>query len=148
MTECQLRKMRVVGRAFRYRHRFFTVLLAINLALLFVHTARANSLVYSFGAWPSVYETPMYQNLANLLDQSVPPTGITRVLSPNASWSWDTSITLRLQEGNTCNEHVGVEIGWEEIKRRLLHLEEKSGRYWIARLRSEPIEFPLNQIER
>jgi hypothetical protein len=59
----------------------------------------------------------MYQRLANLLDQSVPPTGITRVLLSNASWDWDTSITLSLREGNSCNQHVGVEIGWEEIKR-------------------------------
>ena len=80
--------------------------------------SRANSFVYNVRGWPSVYETPMYQNLANLLDQSTPPTGITRVLPPNASWSWDTSITLNLQEGNTCNQHVGVEIGWEELKRR------------------------------
>ena len=59
----------------------------------------------------------MYQSLANLLDQSVPPTGITQVLLPSASWSWDTPITLTLREGNSCNQHVGVEIGWEEIKR-------------------------------
>jgi hypothetical protein len=77
-----------------------------------------NSFVYDSSGWPSVYEFPMYQSLANLLDQSVPPTGITRVLLPSASWSWDTSITLSLREGNSCNQHVGVEIGWEEIKRR------------------------------
>lgn len=80
--------------------------------------SNTNSFVYDASAWPSVYETPMYRNLAKLLDQSVPPTGITRVLPPNASWSWNTSITLNLQEGNTCNHRVGVEIGWEEIKRR------------------------------
>ncbi|HEY0729170.1 MAG TPA: hypothetical protein VGD38_13920, partial [Pyrinomonadaceae bacterium] len=80
--------------------------------------SRTGSFVYDASAWPSVYEYPMYQNLANLLEKSVPPTGITRVLPPNASWSWDTSITLNLQEGNTCNHRVGVEIGWEEIKRR------------------------------
>ena len=77
-----------------------------------------NSFVYSVSGWPSVYEFPIYQSLANLLDQSVPPTGITRVLLPSASWSWDTSITLSLREWNSCNQHVGVEIGWEEIKRR------------------------------
>lgn len=78
----------------------------------------ANSFVYQFSAWPSVYKFPMYKNLANLLDRSVPPIGITRVLLPSASWSWDTSIMLSLREGNSCNQHVGVEIGWEEIKRR------------------------------
>ena len=76
-----------------------------------------NSFVYLSSAWPSVYRFPKYQKLANLLDQKVPPTGVTRVLPPNASWSWDTSITMGLAEGNTCNQHVGVEIGWEEIKR-------------------------------
>jgi hypothetical protein len=76
-----------------------------------------NSFVYDVSGWPSVYKFPMYQSLANLLDQSVPPTGITHVLLPSASWSWDTSIMLSLREGNSCNQHVGVEIGWEEIKR-------------------------------
>ena len=145
--------------------------------------SRANSFVYSASAWPSFYRSALYQNLANLLDQTVPPAGVTRVLLPNASWSWDTSITLSLQEGNTCNQHVGVEIGWEEIKRRTaplwlrvsyemwpfnvenfksdlggilqkrwqrhgsLYLEEKSGEFWQAILTSEPIEFPLNQID-
>ena len=142
-----------------------------------------NSFVYDAGAWPSFYKTPMYQSLANLLDQRVPPTGITRVLLPSASWNWDTSIMLSLREGNSCNQHVGVEIGWEEIKRQttplwlrvsyelwpfnvenfkpnlggilqkrwkshgLLYLEEKIGRHWDARLTSEPIEFPLNQVD-
>ena len=143
-----------------------------------------NSLVYSGGGWPSVYRGPMYRNLANLLDQSVPPAELTRVLLPSTSWSWDTSITFNLQEGNSCNYQVGVEIGWEEFKRRteplwlrvsyemwpfnvenfkpnlgdilrkrwqshgLLYLEEKIGDYyWSARLTSEPIEFPLHQIE-
>ena len=78
----------------------------------------AKSFVYDFSAWPSIYKFPMYRNLANLLDQSVPPAGITQVLPSNASWSWDTSITLSLQERNSCNQHVGVEIGWEEIKKR------------------------------
>ena len=145
--------------------------------------SRANSFVYNSGGWPSIYKFPMYQNLGNLLDQSVPPTEVTRVLPSNASWSWNTSITLNLQERNSCNYRVGVEIGWEEIKRRtdplwlrlsyemwpfnvenfkpnlggilqkrwrshgLLYLEEKSGRYWQAILTSEPIEFPLNQID-
>ena len=140
-------------------------------------------LVYSAGGWPSVYKFPMYENLANLLDQSDPPAGITRVLLPGASWSWDTSVTFNLQEVNSCNYQVGVEIGWEEFKRRtdplwlrvsyemwpfnvenfkpnlggilqkrwkshgLLYLDEKSGGRWFARLSSEPIEFPLNQIE-
>ena len=76
-----------------------------------------NSFVYDSSAWPSFYKFPKYQSLANLLDQSVPPTGITRVLLPSESWGWDTSITLNLREGNSCNQHVGVEIGWEEIKR-------------------------------
>ena len=80
--------------------------------------SRTNSFVYNFGAWPSIYKFPMYRNLANVLDQSAPPAGLTRVLQPSASWSWDTSIALSLREGNTCNQHVGVEIGWEEIKRR------------------------------
>lgn len=145
--------------------------------------SRTNSLVYIASAWPSVYEFPMYQTLANLLDQSDPPPGVTRVLLPNASWSWATSIMFKLAEGNSCDQHVGVEIGWEEIKQRttplwlrvsyemwpfnvenfkpnlggilqkrwqrhgLLYLEEKSGKYWQARVTSEPIEFPLNQIE-
>lgn len=143
----------------------------------------ANSFVYHLGAWPSVYKFPMYQNLANVLDQSVPPAGVTRVLLPSASWNWDTSITLALREGNYCNQHVGVEIGWDEIKRRtvplwlrvsyemwpfnvenfkpdlggilqkrwqshgLLYLEEKRGKHWHAILTSEPIEFPLHQID-
>lgn len=84
--------------------------------------SRTGSFVYDANAWPAVYEFPRYQNLASLLDQSAPPTGITRVLPPNASWNWDTSITLALKEGNTCNQHVGVEIGWEEIKRRTASL--------------------------
>jgi hypothetical protein len=143
----------------------------------------ANSFVYDVSAWPSVYKSPMYQSLANLLDQSVPPTGITRLLLPSASWHWATLINLSFREGNSCNQHIGVEIGWEEIKRQIaplwlrvsyemwpfnvenfkpnlggvlqkrwqsdgmLYLEEKSGRYWQAILTSEPMEFPLNQIE-
>ena len=147
--------------------------------------SRMNSFVYDFSAWPSVYKFPMYQDLANLLDQSVPPPGITRVLDPSASWDWDTTITLSLLEGNTCNQHVGVEIGWEEIKQRtaplwmrvsyemwpfnvenfksnlggilqkrwqshgLLYLEEeKAGSHWHAILTSEPIELPLDHIDR
>lgn len=80
--------------------------------------SRANSFVYSVGAWPSFYQSPEYQNLAKLLDQPAPPEGSTRVLLPGASWNWDTSVMLSLQDGNSCNQHVGVEIGWEEIKRR------------------------------
>ena len=141
------------------------------------------SFVYNSAAWPSIYKFPMYESLAKLLDQSAPPPGLTRVLLPNASWSWDTSIKLALREGNTCNMHVGVEIGWEEIKRRaaplwlrlsyemwpfnvenfkpnlggilqkrwqshgLLYLEGKRDRYWSAILTSEPIEFPLHQVD-
>lgn len=88
-----------------------------SLALSEKESAR-NSLVLSAGGWPSVYKFPMYQNLANLLDQSAPPAGVTRVLLPSESWSWDTSIKLNLREWNSCNQHVGVEIGWEEIKKR------------------------------
>jgi len=145
--------------------------------------ASTNSFVYDSSAWPSIYKFPMYQKLATLLDQSGPPIGITRVLRPSVSWSWDTSITLSLREGNSCNQRVGVEIGWEEIKQRttplwlrvsyemwpfnvenfkpnlggilqkrwrshgLLYLEGKTGKYWQAILTSEPIEFPLNQID-
>lgn len=145
--------------------------------------SRANSLVYIASAWPSVYKFPMYQTLANLLDQSDPPPGVTRVLLPNASWNWDTSIMLKLAEGNSCDQQVGVEIGWEEVKQRntplwlrvsyemwpfnvenfkpnlgsilqkrwqrhgSLYLDEKSGKYLMAILTSEPIEFPLNQID-
>jgi hypothetical protein len=90
---------------------------------------------------------------------------------------------MNLQEGNTCDQHVGVEIGWEDIKRRtaplwlrvsyemwpinvenfkpnlggilkkrwqshgLLYLDEKTRSYWSAILTSEPIEFPLHQID-
>jgi hypothetical protein len=147
--------------------------------------SRMNSFVYDFSAWPSVYRFPIYQELANLLDQSAPPAGITRVLEPSASWSWDTSITLSFLEANTCNQHVGVEIGWEGIKRRtaplwmrvsyemwpfnvenfkpnlggtlrkrwqshgLLYLEEeKAGSHWHAILTSEPIEVPLDHINK
>ena len=81
-----------------------------------------NSFVYDTSAWPSIYKEPMYQSLANALDRRVPPTGITRVLLPSANWSWDTSITLSLGERNSCNQRVGVEIGWEEIKRRNIPL--------------------------
>jgi len=155
---------------------------AISLALS-EQESRTNSFVYDFGAWPSVYKFPKYQNLANLLDQSAPPPGVTRVLPPSASWSWNTSITMNLQEGNTCDQYVGVEIGWEDIKRRtaplwlrvsyemwpinvenfkpnlggilkkrwqshgLLYLDEKTRSYWSAILTSEPIEFPLHQID-
>ena len=77
-----------------------------------------NSFVYDFSAWPSIYKFPSYQRLAARLDQSIPPTGITRVLPPSESWSWDTTILLSFQEGNSCDLHLGVEIGWEEIKRR------------------------------
>ena len=80
--------------------------------------SRTNSFVYHASGWPSIYKFPEYQILANLLDKSIPPTGITRVMRPGESWSWDTSITLNLQEWNSCNQHIGVEIGWEEIKRR------------------------------
>jgi hypothetical protein len=80
--------------------------------------SRTNSLVYSAGGWPSVDKSPMYERLANLLDQTTPPKQITRVLPPSASWTWDTSITLNLHEGSTCNQHVGVEIGWDAIKQR------------------------------
>ena len=145
--------------------------------------SESDSYVYDTSAWPSIYKFPMYQTLATLLDQKVPPPSVTRVLAPSASWSWNTSINLNLEERNSCNQHVGVEIGWDEIKRRTsplwlrvsfemwpfnvenfkpnlggilqkrwkaygsLYLEEKSGRYWQARLRSEPIEFPLHQID-
>ncbi len=141
------------------------------------------SFVYNSGGWPSIYKDPSYQRLATRLDQRVPPAGVTRVLLPSESWSWDTSIQLGFQEGNSCNSRVGVEIGWKEIKRRtsplwlrvsyemwpfnvenfkpnlggilqkrwrrhgLLYLEEKAGRYWHAILTSEPIEFPLTQVD-
>lgn len=145
--------------------------------------SRANSFVYDSGAWPSIYKFPMYQTLANLLDQKIPPAGVTRVLRPSESWSWDTSIMLSLLEANSCSQHVGVEIGWQEVKRRTvplwlrvsyemwpfnvenfkpnlggilqkrwqshgsLYLEEKAGNYWSAIVTSEPIEFPLPQID-
>jgi len=144
--------------------------------------SEAYSFVYSYGAWPSIDRSSAYQQLANLLDQTVPPTGLTRVLLPNASWHWDTSFKLSFREGNTCNSRVGVEIGWEEIKRRsaplwlrvsygmwpfnvenfkpdlggilrkrwqshgLLYVGEKGDGYWQAILTSEPIEFPLHQV--
>ena len=60
---------------------------------------------------------PEYYELSSSFKGSVIEIGLTKVL-PSASWSLDTSILLSFREGNSCNLHLGVEIGWEEIKRR------------------------------
>lgn len=89
-----------------------------NTLALSEKESRDYSYVYSSGAWPHVDEGPMYRKLADLLDQPNPPADVTRILKVGESWSWTTAVKFHLKEGNSCNQHVGVEIGWQEIKRR------------------------------
>jgi hypothetical protein len=86
-----------------------------TLALSENHS-RNRSFVYMSSAWPSIYKFPLYRNLADLLDQPIPPARVTRTLRAGDSWSWATSIMVYLQERNSCNQHVGVQAGWQEIK--------------------------------
>lgn len=79
--------------------------------------ARAGKFIYDLNAWQSFHTDSEYRDLADLLDKPVPPDKLTRVLSPGESWSWDTSILFRFLESNSCNQHVGVEIGWKEVKK-------------------------------
>lgn len=79
--------------------------------------SRSLTFVYSSSAWPSIYTFPIYRRLAERLDQPSPPQGVTRILRPGESWTWNTSITFGVGEVNRCDGSVGVEIGWEEIKR-------------------------------
>ena len=80
--------------------------------------SRAHSYVYDSSAWPHVYRFPMYRKLAYLLDRPNPPADVTRILRAGESWNWITAVKFALNEGNSCNQHVGVEIGWQEIKQR------------------------------
>ena len=142
------------------------------------------SYVYSNAAWPSIYTFPIYQQLAESLDKPSPPPDATRVIKPQESWIWSTPVQFRLYVENHCDMFVGVEIGWNQIRKLssplwlrvsyelwpfnvenfrknlggklrkrweafgVLYLEEKkSGRYWQAILRSEPIELDLRGIE-
>ena len=79
--------------------------------------ARSYSSIYNVSAWQSLHTDPEYRELADLLDQPTPPEKLTRILSPRESLSWDSSIWLRFLESNSCNQHVGVEIGWKEVKK-------------------------------
>lgn len=79
--------------------------------------AETYTYVYNSGAWPSVYTTPMYSQLADMLDQPLPPPDVTRVIKPGEGWTWVTTIHILLQEENACDGTVGVEIGWKEIKK-------------------------------
>lgn len=79
--------------------------------------SETNNYVYSAAAWPSFYKTEMYQQLAQDLDQANPPANFTRVIAPGESWNWKTTIQLGLAEDNTCSGSIGVEIGWNEIKK-------------------------------
>jgi len=144
--------------------------------------SRAAVNVYSRSAWPSFYSFPKYRRLAKRLDRPDPPAGVTRVLRPGEGWKWETSVTLNVGAVNSCDGSVGVEIGWEEIKRLgaplwlrvayetwpfnvenfkpglggklrsrwarhgVLHLEEKSGRFWFATVVSEPIELDMRRV--
>lgn len=77
----------------------------------------ANNYVYHSAAWPSVYGFESYRLLAEALDQPTPPTQVTRTLGPGESWNLSATIQLGVAEENSCNFSVGVEIGWNEIKR-------------------------------
>jgi hypothetical protein len=79
--------------------------------------SKADNYVYSRGAWPSVYNTEKYRQLAEGLDQATPPANLTRVIAPGESWKWKTTIQLGVAEENTCSGSIGVEIGWREIKK-------------------------------
>jgi hypothetical protein len=73
--------------------------------------------VYRTSAWPSIYTTPMYSQLAEMLDQPLPSPNVTRVLKPGESWIWKTTVSFSFNEENNCDGDVGVEIGWKEIKK-------------------------------
>lgn len=79
--------------------------------------SRAYTYVYSRSAWPSIYHFPKYRRLAELLDQPSPPQDVIRVLRPAEGSAWETSVTFRVGEVNSCHGAVGVEIGWDELKR-------------------------------
>lgn len=73
--------------------------------------------VYSNAGWPSIYDTPMYSQLAVWLDQPTPPLNLTRIIKPGERWEWKTTIKLGIAEENSCSGSTGVEIGWREIKK-------------------------------
>jgi hypothetical protein len=79
--------------------------------------SRARTFIYDLNAWQSFHTGSEYRDLAELLDKPVPPDKLTRVLSTGESWRWDATIQLRFLESNSCNQHVGVEIGWKEVKK-------------------------------
>ena len=78
--------------------------------------ANSYNYVYLSSAWPSIYKTSEYSQLAEQLDQKSPPPNLTRIINPNESWNWNTTILLGLEQENNCNGATGVEIGWRAIK--------------------------------
>ncbi|HZN09250.1 MAG TPA: hypothetical protein VFB65_20820 [Pyrinomonadaceae bacterium] len=79
--------------------------------------SEAYNYVYSREEWPSLSRSEEYRQLAEGLDQPTPPRSLTRAIAPGESWKWKTKILLVVAEQNTCDEAVGVAIGWREIKR-------------------------------
>jgi hypothetical protein len=75
-------------------------------------------LVYSTEAWPSIYTHAVYQRLAELLDQPRPPAKVTRTIEPGGKWEYQTSVTWAVETENHCHGSLGVEIGWNEIKKQ------------------------------
>lgn len=78
--------------------------------------AEAYSDVYSMSAWPSIYNTLEYRQLGEALDQPTPPASLTRIIRPNESWQYQTTIRFHLAEENRCSGSTGVEIGWRAAR--------------------------------
>lgn len=74
-------------------------------------------LVYNNAAWPSFYNTDEYRRLAERLDQPAPPANVTRIIPAGERWNWKTTIQLGLDEENTCHGLIGVQVGWNAIKK-------------------------------
>ena len=64
---------------------------------------------------PSASTAPVFQGMAKRLDQSAPPTDLTRRLQPKESWIWQTTALLRFSATTPSPAHSERDLGWEVI---------------------------------
>jgi hypothetical protein len=133
----------------------------------------SNSYIWVSTALPSVDTSPVFRQMANRLNQPLPPPDLTRILQPKETWVWKTKIPLRFyaKTSSCCSSQ---DLGWEVIGKigtplwmrlnyviwsnnllradngLLKRLRSRWKRFGIlnaeASLTTEPIEIKLNEM--
>lgn len=138
--------------------------------------AASNRYVYNSSHWPSVYRASgnEWERLTQKLDQSSPPSELTLILYPQATWKYETSTILYIEKKGSFDK---TSKPWDEIRqisplwlqvvlemwpinveprvdpenlefgKKLRRRWQQDGELWLDKILSEPISINLNDAE-